>query len=138
MKRLILPLLALTACAPNPQPVQVWEGSGRVLLQEQSYRLTFTVNDQTHALRGQLENRSNGAKYLLDGTFLPVQGGAEVTANASPGQGAKVNASILGFGVSQLALKSDAMLTGRVVGRTFDAQLTVNGVRYSVKFTRSQ
>ena len=137
MKRL-LPLLVLTACAPKPQPVQVWEGSGRVLLRDQAYRLTFTVNDQTHALRGQLENRSNGVKYLVDGTFLPVQGGAEITAKVTAGEGAKLNASILGFGLSNVAVKSDALLTGRVAGHTFNAELTVNGVRYDVQFTRSQ
>ncbi|RJF73471.1 hypothetical protein D3875_19900 [Deinococcus cavernae] len=137
MKRL-LPLLALSACAPRPQPVQVWEGSGRVLLQEQLYRLTFTVNDQTHALRGQLQNRNNGVNYFVDGTFLPVQGGAEITAKASAGDGAKLNASLLGFGVSNITPKSDALLTGRVTGNTFDATLTVNGLRYSVAFTRMQ
>lgn len=105
MRRLLLPVLALTACAPQAQPVQVWEGSGRVLLRDQSYRLTFTVNDQTHALRGVLENRTSGVKYLVDGTFLPVQGGAEVTAKVTAGDGAKLNASILGFGVSNVALR---------------------------------
>lgn len=137
MRRLLLPVLALTACAPQPQPVQVWQGSGRVLLRDQSYRLTFTVNDQTHALRGVLENRTSGVKYLVDGTFLPVQGGAEVTAKVTAGDGAKLNASILGFGVSNVALKSDALLSGRVTGNVFDAQLTVNGVRYAVPFIRS-
>lgn len=129
-------LLALSACTPRPQSVQVWEGSGRVLLHEQSYRLTFTVSDQTHDLRGQLANLKNGVVYEISGTFLPVQHGAEVTARVSAGEGAKFNASLLGFGVSNLAWKSDALLTGRVTADRFPATLTVNGVGYPVLFQR--
>lgn len=138
MKKLVWLAVVLSACAPRPQAVQVWEGQGRVLLREQQYRLTFTVNDQTHDLRGQLENRSNGTRYALSGTFLPVAQGVEVTAKVMAGEGVRWNASILGFGLSNLALKSDALLTGRITGDTFDAALNVNSVRYPLVFTRVQ
>ena len=67
---LLLPLL-LGACAPaaRPQPVQVWEGSARVLLTEQRYRLTFTVNPATHALSGTLANLSSGDRFEATGTL---------------------------------------------------------------------
>lgn len=138
MKRLLLLPLLLVACAPLSQSVQVWEGSGRVLLRDQHYRLTFTVNDQTHDLRGQLENRTSGDRFEVEGTFLPTQGGATLTAAVSAGNGVKLNASILGFGVSNVALKSGALLTGQVVGQTLSGELRINGLAYPVSLMRTR
>ena len=136
----IAPLL-LTACAPQlqavpPQPVQVWEGTGRVLLREQSYRLTFTADPRTHLLSGTLENRSSGDRFQAAGTLLPGPDGAELTAQVTAGSGARLNASVLGFGVSGLSLKADALLSGRVVGEVFRGALRVNGVAYPLELRR--
>ena len=132
-----LVLLALTACAPQLQtPVQVWEGTGRVLLREQSYRLTFSADPQTHQLAGTLENRSSGDRFQASGTLLPVEGGAELTAQITAGSGARLNASVLGFGVSGLSLKADALLSGRVAGEVFQGSLRVNGVAYPLELRR--
>lgn len=136
MKRLLPLLLPLAACAPQVQPVQVWEGTGRVLLREQSYRLTFTVNDQTHDLRGQLENRSSGDTFLVKGTYLPLLGEAEITAEVTAGSSTKLGASIFGVGISGISLKSDALLSGRVVQNVFNGNLRVNGISYPVTLNR--
>lgn len=138
MKRGLILALALCACAPSRQPVQVWEGSGRVLLRDQHYRLTFTVNDQTHDLRGQLLNKTSGDIFQVSGTFLPVAGAAELTAQVTAGSGVKLNASLLGFGISGIGLKSDAMLVGHVVGPVFSGSLRVNGIEYPISLTRTQ
>lgn len=135
-------LLALTGCAPAVQvpaqahPVQVWEGTGRVLLREQGYRLTFTADPRTHLLSGTLENRSSGDRFQATGTLLPGPDGAELTAHITAGNGARLSASVLGLGVSGLALKSDALLSGRVAGEVFRGALRVNGVAYPVELRR--
>lgn len=118
------------ACAPaaRPQPVQVWEDSARVLLRAQRYRLTFTVDEQTHRLSGTLENRSSGDLFGATGTLLPVTGGAVLTAEISAGDAPRLNASLLGFGVSGLSLKAGALLSGRVSGRDFAGTLRVGGL----------
>lgn len=139
--RHLLPLgLVLAGCAPGPsrQPVQVWEGSARVALREQLYRLTFTVNPNTFELSGTLENRSSGDRFQAAGTLLPVPGGAELTAQITAGSSARLNASLLGFGVSGVALKSDALLTGRVAGEAFEGTLRVGGVPYPLTLRRTR
>lgn len=137
MKRAVLGpvlglLLGLAACAPaaqpQPQPVQVWEGSARVLLREQNYRLTFTVEPVGHRLSGTLDNRSSGDRFSMTGTLLPVEVGAELTAQISAGESPQLSASILGLGVSGLSLKADALLSGRVTGRRFTGTLRVGGL----------
>lgn len=135
MKRLLL-LLLLPSCAPQVQPVQVWEGTGRVLLREQTYRLTFTVNDQTHDLRGQLENRSSGDTFLVKGTYLPLQGEAEMTAEVTAGSNTKLGASIFGVGISGISLKSDGLISGRIAQNVFTGNLRVNGLAYPLTMTR--
>lgn len=126
----------VASCAPQAQPVQIWEGTGRIALREQAYRLTFTVNDSTHELKGQLQNRSSGDTFLVTGTYLPVVGGAEVTAQVTAGGGATLNASLLGFGISGVSLKSDALLTGQIKGEVFSGALRVNGLAYPLALTR--
>ncbi len=97
--------------------MQVWEGSARVLLREQNYRLTFTVEPVGHRLSGTLDNRSSGDRFSVTGTLLPVEVGAELTAQISAGESPKLSASILGLGVSGLSLKADALLSGRFRAR---------------------
>ncbi|GGM05980.1 hypothetical protein [Deinococcus aerophilus] len=135
-----LPVLALTACAPavRPQPVQVWEGSARILLRTQDYRLTFTVDPVTHLLSGSLDNRSSGDRFEARGTLLPGPDGAELTAQLTAGDSPRLNASVLGFGVSGLSPKADALLGGRVTGDLFTGSLRVGGVRYPLNLKRVQ
>ena len=40
------------------------------------------------------------------------------------------------MGVSGVALKADALLSGRVVGETFSGALRVNGVAYPLELRR--
>ncbi|MDO4246691.1 MAG: hypothetical protein Q4C89_11770 [Deinococcus sp.] len=141
MNRLLgagLLLATLSACAPQvtQNPVQVWEGEGRVLLQQQKYRLTFSVEPKSHQLSGTLENQKTGDRFLATGSLLPTSGGAELTAYLSAGGGAKLGASAFGVGVSGVALKADALLSGRVVGETFSGALRVNGVAYPLELRR--
>ena len=120
-------LLTATACVPAPQvqPVEVWEGHAQVLLTRQQYRLTFTVNGGTHDLRGTLENLSSRDRFLVAGTALPA---GDV----------RLNASILGFGFTNLSLKANAVLSARQTGRTMTGKLNVNGLGYPITLTRVQ
>lgn len=127
----------LVGCAPSAQPVQTWEGSARVALREQRYRLTFTVNDQTHDLRGQLENRTSGDRFSVSGTWLPVGASATVTAQVSPGESPTLRASLLGFGVGDLPLKASALLTATVSGTNMAGELRIGGLNYPVQFRRT-
>lgn len=138
-RALLLPLL-LGACAPaaRPQPVQVWEGSARVLLTVQHYRLIFTVDPVSHALSGTLANLSSGDRFEAAGTLLPAGDVAELSAQVTPGNAPRLNAGILGFGISGVTLKSDAFLSGQVRGGLFDGSLRVNGVRYPLTLRRVQ
>jgi len=140
MKRLLLLPLALAACAPGVtgrQPVQVYEGAGRVLLREQRYRLTFTVNERTHELTGTLENLTSRDRFEAWGTLLPfAENEAELTVQVTAGSSPTLNASILGVGISGVSLKSDALLTGRVTGEVFSGNLLVNRVPYPVTLRR--
>lgn len=132
--------LLLAACAPavRPQPVQVWEGSARVLLTEQRYRLTFTVNPVNYALSGTLANLSSGDRFEAAGTLLPGAGGTELSAQVTPGTAPRLNAGILGFGISGVSLKSGAFLSGQVRGGLFDGSLRVSGIRYPLTLRRVQ
>ncbi|SMB93096.1 hypothetical protein [Deinococcus hopiensis] len=144
MRRLLsLPLLllplSLGACTPamNSQPVQVFEGTGRVLLREQRYRLVFTVDPKTHELNGTLENQTSKDRFEAQGTLLPVSAEeAELTVRVAVGNSLTLNASVLGFGINGVSLKSDALLTGRVVGEVFTGNLLVNRVPYRVTLRR--
>ncbi|OLV18012.1 hypothetical protein [Deinococcus marmoris] len=140
MKRLLPIALLLAACAPavRPQPVQVWEGSARVLLTVQQYRLTFTVNPVNYALSGTLANLSSGDRFEATGTLLPGADAAELSVQITPGNVPRLNAGILGFGISGVALKSDAFLSGQVRGELFDGSLRVNGIRYPLTLRRVQ
>lgn len=142
MRRLLLPALVLSACAPtvtDRQPVQVYEGTGRVLLREQRYRLVFTVNERTHELAGTLENQSSKDRFEARGTLLPILGSeAELTVQVTAGSSPALNASILGVGISGVTLKSDALLTGRVVDGVFTGTLLVNKIPYPITLRRVQ
>ncbi|WP_226342648.1 hypothetical protein [Deinococcus sp. AJ005] len=140
MKRLLPIALLLAACAPavRPQPVQVWEGSARVLLTVQQYRLTFTVNPVNYALSGTLANLSSGDRFEATGTLLPGTDGAEMSVQVTPGNVPRLNAGILGFGISGVALKSDAFLSGQVRDGLFDGSLRVNGIRSPMTLRRVQ
>lgn len=140
LKRLLPLALLLAACAPavRPQPVQVWEGSARVLLTVQQYRLTFTVDPVTHALSGTLANLSSGDRFEAGGTLLPAGDGAELTAQVTPGNAPRLNAGILGFGVSGVSLKADAFLSGQIKENLFSGSLRVNGIRYPLTLRRVQ
>lgn len=138
MKRLLPLALALAACAPAPgaQPVQVWEGSARVLLSVQRYRLTFTENPVTHEIRGTLDNRTSGDSFQAEGTLLPITGGAILSAQVTAGDSPRLRAGVLGFGVEDISLKGGALLTGTVLGDTLTGGLRINGVRYGLSMKR--
>ncbi|GGO21770.1 hypothetical protein [Deinococcus humi] len=140
MRRLLPLALLLAACAPavRPQPVQTWEGSARVLLSVQQYRLTFTVDPVSHALSGTLANLSSGDRFEASGTLLPAGDAAELTAQVTPGSAPRLNAGILGFGISGLSLKAEAMLSGQITGELFAGSLRVNGLRYPLTLRRVQ
>lgn len=140
MKWLLFLPLTLGACAPavtGRQSVQIYEGTGRVLLREQHYRLTFTVNERTHELTGTLENLTSRDRFGARGTLLPVaEREAELTVQVTAGESPTLDASILGVGISGISLKSGALLTGRVVGEVFSGNLLVNRVPYPVTLRR--
>ena len=140
MRRLLPLALLLAACAPavRPQPVQIWEGSARVLLTVQQYRLTFTVDPVSHALSGTLANLSSGDRFEASGTLLPTGDAAELTAQVTPGSAPRLNAGFLGFGISGLSLKAEALLSGQVTGDLFAGSLRVNGLRYPLTLRRVQ
>ena len=117
--------------------MQVYEGTGRVLLREQHYRLVFTVDTRTHELTGTLENQSGRDRFEARGTLLPIsENEAELTVRVTAGSSPTLNASILGVGISGVALKSDALLTGRVSGEVFTGTLLVNRIPYPVTLRR--
>ncbi|MFC4425300.1 hypothetical protein [Deinococcus navajonensis] len=137
----MLALSLLGACTPAAhlvQPVEVYEGQARILLLEQPYRLTFTVNPTTHELRGTLEQRRTADRFEVSGTLLDTAEGEEVTAQVSAGAAPRFNASLLGFGVTGLSLKADALLTGRIRNRILEGSLRVGGVRYPLHMRRVQ
>lgn len=130
--------LVLVSCVPQPKPqeVQVWEGSAYILFQKQEYRLVTTINNSTHELKGTLENKTSGDRFNAAGTFLPLGREAELTAEITAQSGVKLRASILGFGIEDLALKANALLSGRVVNKVFKGSLRVNGITYPLTMNR--
>lgn len=128
----VLGIVLLTSCVPllKPQEVQVWEGSTYILFQKQEYRLIVTINQATHDLKGTLENKTSGDRFNAAGTFLPLEDAAELTAEITAQSGVKLKASVLGFGIEDLALKANALLSGRVDQDVFKGSLRVNGVNY--------
>ena len=133
-------LLTATACVPAPQVqlVEVWVGHAQVLLTRQQYRLTFTVNGGTHDLRGTLENLSSRDRFLVAGTALPAGDGREVSMTVTAQDGVRLNASILGFGFTNLSLKANAVLSARQTGRTMTGKLNVNGLGHPITLPRVQ
>lgn len=138
MRRLLPLALLLAACAPAPtaQPVQVWEGSARVVLSVQLYCLTFTGNLQTHEIRGTLQNRSSGDTFQASGTLLPTEDGDVLSAQVLAGDSPKFQASLLGFGVQNVSFKSGALLTGTIRSETLSGHLRIAGVRYPLSMRR--
>lgn len=134
----VLGIVLLTSCvlSPKPQEVQVWEGRTYILFQKQEYRLIATVNQATHDLKGTLENKTSGDRFNAAGTFLPLEDSAELTAEITAQSGVKLKASILGFGIEDLALKANALLSGRVYKDIFKGSLRVNGVTYPLTMKR--
>ncbi|PNY83143.1 hypothetical protein CVO96_16395 [Deinococcus koreensis] len=130
--------LPLGACAPvtTAQPVQVWEGSARVVISVQRYRLTFTENVQTHEIRGTLDNRTSGDSFLAAGTLLPTPEGDTLSAQISAGESPRLRASLLGFGVQDVPLKAGALLSGTIRGETLTGNLTINGLRHGLSMKR--
>ncbi|UBV41537.1 hypothetical protein LAJ19_07630 [Deinococcus taeanensis] len=129
----LLPLgTLLGACAPVTQanPTLTYAGEVRVLLRPQRVRVTYTVNPVTHDARGQYRNLSSGDSFALRGTQLPGPAGAVLTATIDPGETPRLNASLLGFGVSNVPLKAAGLLTGTVTGETLTGTLRVNGLAY--------
>ncbi|WP_309572315.1 hypothetical protein [Deinococcus sp.] len=138
MKRALPALLVLASCAPTPaaQPVQVFEGSARVLLTVQSYRLTFTEDASTHTIRGTLENRTSGDTFAAQGTLLTQLDGQVLTAEISAGDVPHINATVFGFGVKDLAVKAGAQLSGTITGDVFTGNLRVNGFKSALSMNR--
>ncbi|GHF29034.1 hypothetical protein HNQ07_000915 [Deinococcus metalli] len=138
MKAALPLLLLLAACAPAPArpAVQSFEGSARVLLTVQSYRLTYTEDPATHAIRGTLENRSSGDAFRAEGTLLPGPDGDILTADVSAGDVPRVNATVFGFGIKDLPLKAGAQLSGTIRGDLLRGSLRVNGFRSALTMTR--
>ncbi|WP_291429495.1 hypothetical protein [Deinococcus sp.] len=137
MKRAALPLaLLLAACAPatHPaaQPVYSYVGETRFLLTPQKIRVTYTVDPVTHEARGEYRNLSSGGAFTLRGTQLPGPGGAALTATIDPGDTPRLNASLLGFGVSNVPLKASGLLSATVTDTILGGTLTVGGVKHTV------
>ena len=138
MNRYLPLLLLLASCAPTStrQTVQVFEGSARVLLTIQSYRLSFTEEPSTHTIRGTLENRTSGDTFSAQGTLLPGPDGTVLTAEVSAGDVPHINATVFGFGVKDLPLKAGAQLNGIISGNSLTGSLRVNGFKSALTMTR--
>ncbi|MBZ9753099.1 hypothetical protein K7W42_19870 [Deinococcus sp. HMF7604] len=138
MKRGWPVLVLLAACAPTQQaqPVMTYEGEVRFLLLPQRLRITYTVNPVTHSVSGTYRNLSSGDAFVLEGTLLPGPDGATLTARITPAETARLNASVLGFGVSNIPLKASATLSALVGQDTLNGALTVNALRYPVTLKR--
>ncbi|GAA5435849.1 hypothetical protein [Deinococcus aquaticus] len=142
MKRAALPLatlalpVLLAACAPATQPaaqpVYSYAGEARFLLTPQKIRVTYTVDPVTHEARGEYRNLTSGGTFILRGTQLPRPGGATLTATIDPGDTPRLNASLLGFGVSNVPLRASGLLGATVTSTILSGTLTVGGVKHNV------
>ncbi|MCD0161584.1 hypothetical protein IHN63_09725, partial [Deinococcus sp. 6YEL10] len=133
---LALPIL-LAACAPATQPaaqpVYSYAGEARFLLTPQKIRVTYTVDPVTHEARGEYRNLTSGGTFLLRGTQLPRPGGAAtLTATVDPGDTPRLNASLLGFGVSNVPLRASGLLSATVTDTILGGTLTVGGVKHNL------
>ena len=140
MRRIVLAALFLVACAPAParQPVHTFEGSARVLLTVQTYRLTFTENRVTHEIRGTLVNRTSGDAFQATGTLLPATDGDLLTADISAGDSPRLNATVFGIGLRDVPLKAGALLSGTIRHDAFAGSLRVNGFSSALNMQRVQ
>lgn len=138
MKRAALPLaVLLAACAPATQPaaqpVYSYAGEARFLLTPQKIRVTYTVDTVTHEARGEYRNLTSGGTFILRGTQLPRPGGAAtLTATVDPGDTPRLNASLLGFGVSNVPLRASGLLSATVTDTILGGTLTVGGVKHNL------
>ncbi|AKH16188.1 MULTISPECIES: hypothetical protein [Deinococcus] len=135
----LLPVLALlSACAPTAQtqPTYTYEGEARFLLLPQKLRVTYTVNPGTHEARGEYRNLSSGDTFTLTGTQLPGPDGETLTAKIDPGDTPRLNASLLGFGISNVPLKASGTLSATITATRLSGTLRVNGLSYPVTLTR--
>lgn len=135
----LLPVLALlTACAPatQTQPTFTYEGETRFLLLPQKLRVTYTVNPVTHEARGEYRNVSSGDTFTLTGTQLPAPDGETLTAKIDPGDTPRLNASLLGFGISNVPLKASGTLAATVTPARLSGTLRVNGISYPLTLNR--
>ncbi|GGK92358.1 hypothetical protein [Deinococcus radiotolerans] len=135
----VLPLvISLSACAPTTQtqPTFTYEGEARFLLLPQKLRVTYTVNPVTHEARGEYRNLSSGDTFTLSGTQLPTSDGETLTAKIDPGDSPRLNASLLGFGISNVPLKASGTLAATVTATRLTGTLRVNGISYPVRLPR--
>ncbi|GGR80309.1 hypothetical protein [Deinococcus sedimenti] len=135
----LLPVLALlSACAPatQTQPTSTYEGEARFLLLPQKLRVTYTVNPGTHEVRGEYRNLSSRDTFTLTGTQLTGPDGETLTAKIDPGDTPRLNASLLGFGISNVPLKASGTLSATVTATRLIGTLRVNGLSYPVTLNR--
>ncbi len=135
----LIPVLALLiACAPatQTQPTYTYEGEARFLLLPQKLRVTYTLNPGTHEVRGEYRNLSSGDTFTLTGTQLPAPDGDTLTAKIDPGDSPRLNASLLGFGISNVPLKASGTLAATLTATRLVGTLRVNGISYPVTLNR--
>ena len=62
--------------------------------------------------------------------------GETLTAKIDPGDTPRLNASLLGFGISNVPLKASGTLSATVTASRLIGTLRVNGISYPVTLTR--